>query len=54
MMSEKCDKYVQMDTLKINCVDAAWGFMVNDRVIIRSDYNVSYIDTLGYVAAGNS
>ena len=30
------------------------GFMANDRLIMRSDCNVSCLDTLGYVTAGNS
>jgi hypothetical protein len=30
------------------------GFMVKDRLIMRSDYNVSCLDTLGYVTVGNS
>ena len=28
--------------------------MANDRVIMRSDFNVSCLDTLGYVMPGNS
>ena len=43
-----------MDTLKIEWVDAAWGLLANDRVIMCSDYSVSSIETLGYVTAGNS
>ena len=35
-------------------MEAAWGFMLNDRLIRRSDYSVSCLDTLGYVTAGNS
>ena len=53
-MSEKCDEAVLVDSLKINWVEAAWGFMANDRIIMRCDYNVSCIDISGYVTAGNS
>ena len=53
-MSENCDEAVLVDTLKIDRVDAAWGLLANDRVIMCSDYSVSSIETLGYVTAGNS
>jgi len=54
MMSEKCDEAVLVDSLKINWVEAAWGFMANDRLIMWSDYNAQCLDTLGYVTVGNS
>jgi hypothetical protein len=34
--------------------DRAWGFMTEDRVVMRSECNVSCLDTSGYVTAGNS
>jgi hypothetical protein len=54
MMSENCEEAVLMDTLKTDWVDGAWEFMANDRVIMRSDYNVLCLDTWGYVTARNS
>jgi hypothetical protein len=51
MTSEKC---YEVDTLRIDWMDAVWGFKYNDRLIMWSDYNVSCQDTLGYVTAGNS
>jgi len=53
-VKEKCDKAVPVHTWKTDWVDAAWRFMANDQVIQWSDYNVSCLDTLGCVTAGNS
>jgi hypothetical protein len=54
MMYEKCDEAVLVDNLKIDWMDGAWRFMANGLVIMRSDYNVLCLDTVGYVTVGNS
>jgi len=52
MRSEKWDEAVLVDTLKQDWMDAAW--LHDDRLIQRSDYNVSGLGTSGYVTAGKS
>ena len=47
-MSEECDYVVQTDR-----EDGAWGFMADDRVVIRTDYSVLCLDISGYVTAVN-
>jgi hypothetical protein len=54
IVKKKCDKAVLVDKWKTDWVDAAWRFMANDRLIMQGDCNVSCLDTLGYVTAGNS
>ena len=47
-MSEECDDVVQTDR-----EDGAWGFMADDRVVIRTDFSVLCLDISGYVTAVN-
>jgi len=52
-MSEKCAEAVLVDTLK----KTGWmgrGCMADDRVIQRSDYSLSCLDSSGSVTAGKS
>ena len=50
-----CGRADRMETTNTSdWVDAAWMFMANDLVMQWSDYNVSCLDTLGYVTTGNS
>ena len=53
MISEKSDEAVVVDILN-RLGGCGVGLVANDWVIIRSDYDMSCLDTLGYVMPGNS